>query len=271
MIRLYTTQTLEEKIELLLDADQSHCLAHVMRCKVGDFVSLFNGSDGQWQGEISSIAKKSVAILPLKQTRPQTSSPDLWLVFAPLKNKTELVVEKAVELGVSKIIPIVTRHSVVRSVNMEKLTIHAIEAAEQCERLDIPALETHKDLSYLLGSWEKDRVLLFGDESGGSESLTKVLGNMKNSIQQDDENSLSPWERARVRAIEKSSIAILIGPEGGFAADEFEMLRASGFASGFGMGGRILRADTAAVAALACIQSVLGDWDVRPHFIGKNS
>ena len=248
MIRLYTTQTLEEKSELLLDSNQSHYLAHVMRCKVGDYVSLFNGSDGQWQGEITSIAKKSVAILPIKQTRPQTSSPDLWLVFAPLKNKTELVVEKAVELGVSKIIPIVTRHSVVRSVNMEKLTIHAIEAAEQCERLDIPALETHKDLSYLLGSWEKDRTLLFGDESGGGESLTKVLGNMK-----------------------QQKLAVLIGPEGGFAADEFEMLRASGFGKGFGMGGRILRADTAAVAALACVQSDFGDWDVRPHFIGKNS
>lgn len=249
-IRLYTSQTLEEKSELLLDSNQSHYLAHVMRCKVGDYVSLFNGSDGQWQGEITSIAKKSVAILPLKQTRQQISSPDLWLVFSVIKNKSELVVEKATELGVSKIIPLVTRHSVVRSVNLKKLEIHAIEAAEQCERLDIPALETHKDLSYLLGSWEKNRILLYGDESGSGEPLPDLLSSL----------------RAEGVAIQKK-IAILIGPEGGFSADEFEMLRACDFAKGFGMGGRILKADTAAIASLACAQAKLGDWDIKPHFI----
>ncbi len=249
-IRLYTSQTLEKSIEITLGAEQAHYLAHVMRCKIGDYVSLFNGRDGQWQGELTSIAKKAVSILPLRQTRPQIYSPDLWLVFAPIKNKTELVVEKATELGVSKIIPIVTRHGVVRSVNMEKLTIHAIEAAEQCERLDIPTLETHKDLSYLLGSWEKDRILLYGDESGNGISLTKVLENMKNQG--------------------SKKIAVLIGSEGGFASDEFEMLRSCDFAKGFGMGGRILRADTAAVAALACVQAQFGDWDEKPHFIRKN-
>ncbi len=247
-IRLYTPQTLEKSTDITLGAEQAHYLTNVMRCKSGDKISLFNGRDGQWQAELTSISKKSINAAPIKQTRPQVSSPDLWLVFAPIKNKTELVVEKATELGVSKIIPIVTRHSVVRSLNLEKLQIHAIEAAEQCERLDIPALETHKDLSYLLGAWQTDRTLLYGDESGGGTSLTEILENMKNQPAQ--------------------KIAVLIGPEGGFAADEFEMLRACDFTKAFGMGGRILRADTAAVAATACVQSQFGDWNIQPHFTG---
>ena len=249
-IRLYTPQTLSEAVEVTLGAEQAHYLAHVMRCKVGDKISLFNGRDGQWQAELTAISKKTITTSPLAQTRPQIASPDLWLVFAPLKNKTELVVEKATELGVSKIIPIVTRHSVVRSVNLDKLAIHTTSAAEQCERLDVPALETHKDLSYLLGAWEKDRTLLYGDETGGGVSLTKILGDMKNKA---------------------PKLAILIGPEGGFAADELDMLRRCAFTTAFGMGGRILRADTAATAAIACVQAQFGDWDEKPHFIGKTA
>ncbi len=246
-IRLYIKNHLQKNSPVTLEGDQAHYLANVMRAKPGDKVSLFNGSAGQWQAEISFISKKSIGIIPLEQTREQTTSPDIWLVFAPIKNKTELVVEKATELGVSKIIPIVTRHCVVRSVNMEKLETHALEASEQCERLDIPALETHKDLSYLLGAWDKNRTLLYGDESGGGESLAEILGNMK----------------------QPQKLAILIGPEGGFAADEFAMLRACDFAIPFGMGPRILRADTAAVSALACVMAQAGDWDIKPHFVGK--
>lgn len=244
-IRLYTTEKLDTGIEIIFPVAQSHYLAVVMRAKTGEFVSLFNGKDGQWQVEISSVAKKLVTATVIKQTRPQISSPDLWLAFAPLKNKTELVVEKAVELGVSKIIPVVTRHSVVRSVNMEKLTAHLIEASEQCERLDIPTIETYKDLSYLLGDWEKDRILLYGDESGGGVSLPKLLSKLP----------------------KQGKYGVLIGAEGGFSGDEFNMLKACAFTKGFGMGARIMRADTAAVAALACVQSQLGDWDLNPHFI----
>ncbi len=250
-IRLYTTQALKQSVPINLEAEQSHYLANVMRCKTGDFVSVFNGHDGQWNAEITAISKKSTSILPIAKTREQSYSPDLWLVFSVIRNKTELVVEKAVELGVSKIIPIVTMHSVVRSVNMQKLTAHAIEAAEQCERLDVPALETHKDLSYLLGSWDKERILLYGDETGCGVSLTRVLDNMKKQ----------PGNH---------KAAVLIGPEGGFSSDELSMLRTCAFAKPFGMGGRILRADTAATAALACVQAQLGDWDIQPHFIRQN-
>lgn len=243
-IRLYVSEPLAEGVEIALPQAQSHYLAHVMRCKPGDSVSLFNGADGQWQAEIVAVGKKMVAVAPRTRTRPQTSSPDLWLVFAPIKNKTELVVEKAVELGVSKLLPVVTRHCVVRSVNLEKLEAHAVEAAEQCERLDIPSLETRKDLPYLLGDWPKGRLLLYGDESGGGAPLAALL----TSLPKD------------------TPMAILIGPEGGFAAEEFECLRACSFTRPFGMGPRILRADTAAIAALACVQAHQGDWNQQPHF-----
>jgi 16S rRNA (uracil1498-N3)-methyltransferase len=242
-IRLYVATPLWTNANIHLSQEQSHYLANVMRVKTGDMVSVFNGIDGQWQAEVTSVMKKAVSLSCNAKAREQTTSPDLWLAFAPLKNKTELVVEKAVELGVSKLIPIVTRHAVVRSVNMEKLEIHAIEAAEQCERLDIPTLETHKDLSYLLSAWPKDRALLYGDESGGGKALGALLPDLA-----------------------QQKIGVLIGPEGGFAREEFEMLRACDFAKPFGMGPRILRADTAAVAALACVQMHRGDWRLAPHF-----
>jgi len=247
-IRLHIDSEIIEGGELTLSAPKSHYLANVMRVKTGDKISVFNGKDGQWSAEITTVDKKSVSISPLTKIRPQASSPDLWLAFAPLKNKTEIVVEKATELGVSRILPVITRHAVVRSVNMEKLTAHATEAAEQCERLDIPEIATYKDLSFLLGDWKKDRVLLYGDESGGGKPLAAILAEMP----------------------QNSKIGILIGAEGGFAEDELNMLRVCDFARPFGMGARILRADTAAVAALACVQSQLGDWDAKPHFKTKD-
>ena len=244
-IRLYVGGEFSAGEEIALPVAQSHYLAIVMRVKTSDKISVFNGKDGQWLAEIVEVSKKSVAITPLKQTRPQVTSPDLWFAFAPLKNKTEIVVEKAVELGVARILPVITRHSVVRSVNLEKLSAHAIEASEQCERLDIPEICAYKDLSYLLGEWKKDRILLYGDESGGGEALPKVLAELPKN----------------------TKLGVLIGAEGGFAADEFAMLRVCDFAKPFGMGARIMRADTAAIAALACVQSQTGDWDLKPHFI----
>ena len=176
-----------------------------------------------------------------KRLAPQKTRPDIWLAFAPIKNKTDLVVEKAVELGVTALQIVYTRHAVVKSINREKLTAHAIEAAEQCGRHDVPRFEEYSELSSLLGQWPEDRTLLYGDESGGGEPLKTLLPSLKNG-----------------------KYAILIGPEGGFSADEHHMLKLAKNVNPFGMGPRILRADTAAVAALACVQAWLGDWNEQP-------
>jgi len=248
-IRLYINSEILAGCEVALPAQQSHYLVNVMRVKIGYKISIFNGVAGQWSAEISNVSKKSVSLTPLLQTRPQIYSPNLWLAFAPLKNKTEIVLEKAVELGVSRILPVITRHCVVRSVNLEKLSAHVMEAAEQCERLDIPEIATYKDLSYLLGDWDNDRILLYGDETGGGEALPKALAELPKN----------------------AKLAVLIGPEGGFADDELAMLRACKFARAFGMGARILRADTATISALAYIQAHTGQWDAKPHFVEKSA
>jgi 16S rRNA (uracil1498-N3)-methyltransferase len=242
-IRLYVTQPLAGGHALRLTSGQSHYLWNVMRCREGDAIAVFNGSDGEWLAFVDTIEKKSVMLICKEQIAEQRTSPDVWLAFAPIKNKTELVVEKAVELGVSALLPVFTRHAVVRSVNREKLTAHAIEAAEQSGRHDVPRIEEHKDVSALLGSWPGDRTLLYGDESGKGAALKTLLPSLR-----------------------AGKFAILIGPEGGFAAEEFALLRATPYTRGFGMGPRILRADTAAVAALACLQAWCGDWEKPPAF-----
>jgi 16S rRNA (uracil1498-N3)-methyltransferase len=242
-IRLFVNEPLRTGALLTLAQGQSHYLSHVMRARAGDAVAVFNGSEGQWRAEVQDVGKKSVTLVLCEQMEKQKPSPDIWLVFAPIKNKTELVVEKATELGASALLPVFTRHAVVRSVNMDKLQAHAIEAAEQCERHDVPRIEQYKDLGALLSAWPQGRTLLYADESGVGEDLKTMLPQLP-----------------------KSSYAILIGPEGGFAADEQHMLRQASFVRPFCMGPRILRADTAAVAALACVQAWLGDWQEKPHF-----
>jgi 16S rRNA (uracil1498-N3)-methyltransferase len=241
--RLYVNQPLGGGQALMLNSGQSHYLWNVLRCREGDAIAVFNGSDGQWRAQVDAIEKKSVRLICQAQMATQRTSPDVWLAFAPIKNKTELVVEKATELGVSALLPVFTRHAVVRSVNREKLVAHAIEAAEQSDRHDVPRIEEYKDIPSLLAAWPKDRTLLYGDESGGGAVLKSLLPSLPSG-----------------------KYGILIGPEGGFASEEFAQLRAAPFARGFGMGPRILRADTAAVAALACLQAWRGDWDQLPAF-----
>jgi 16S rRNA (uracil1498-N3)-methyltransferase len=242
-IRLYVPSSYAAGGKLALNQNQSHYTQHVMRCKTGDTVMVFNGRDGVWLAQISALDKKHVVLELLHQIEKQRSSPDLWLAFAPLKNKTDLVVEKATELGVTKIMVVYTRHAVVTSINHEKLHAHAIEAAEQCERHDIAVIEEQKDIATLLACWPSDRLLLYGDESGGGEAL-------KEQFFADSVNKYG----------------VLIGPEGGFSEEEHRMLKHASFAKAFSMGPRILRADTAAVAALACVQSAIGDWQHKPRF-----
>lgn len=243
-IRLYVPQPFTQGSSLLLEEGQSHYLAHVMRVREGSHVAVFNGQDGQWLAEVTLVAKRAVTITLLECMEAQNNTPDVWLAFAPIKNKTDLVVEKAVELGVSKLLPVYTQHAVVKSVNMEKLALHAIEAAEQCGRHDVPAFEEYKDLSHLLAAWPKDRVLLYGDETGGGETLKNLLP-----------------------ALPLARFGVLVGPEGGFSQTEHHILRLMPQVKAFGMGPRILRADTACVAALACVQAWLGDWNLQPNYI----
>ena len=245
-IRLYLPHPFSPAQSLALSPGQSHYLAHVMRCREGDNVAVFNGADGEWLADIALVAKKSVTLQLQRCIAPQKQSPDLWLAFAPIKNKTDLVVEKAVELGVSALLPVFTQHSVVKSINHEKLLAHAIEAAEQCERHDVPALEEHKDIAHLLGAWPQDRTLLFADESGGGASLKSLLPTLP-----------------------QGKYGILVGPEGGFSPDERHILGIVPQVKPFGLGPRILRADTACVAALACVQAWLGDWEERPGYVAN--
>ena len=246
-IRLFVPQDFVAGGQLLLEEGQSHYLANVMRCQPGEPIAIFNGREGQWLADVGGVRKKSVTLNVVQQMAPQRNSPDLWLAFAPIKHHMERMVEKAVELGASALLPVVTQHAVVRSVNVDKLMAHAIEAAEQCERHDVPRIAPYKDIGALLSGWPQDRVLLHADETGGGKGLRELLP-----------------------LLAGKKYGVLVGPEGGFSADERRMIAAFDNAQGFGMGSRILRADTAAIAALACVQCYAGDWDAPPRFEGES-
>lgn len=238
--RLFVPAPLVEGVAVALDRDQTHYLASVMRAVVGEAVLLFNGIDGEWLARILSLPKAGAALVPEHQTRPQAPEPDLWLLSAPLKkDRTDLVVEKAAELGVSRLWPVFTRRTNSGRVNLERMRAHLIEAAEQCERLSVPELAEPAALEKILESWPSDRVLLFLDESGGGEPLARV--------------------------VTTQPAALLVGPEGGFTPEERQMLTAKTFTRPVGLGPRILRAETAAIAALAVWQSVAGDWGSPPR------
>jgi 16S rRNA (uracil1498-N3)-methyltransferase len=244
-IRLYVPGTYTKGEVLELAQPQAHYAVNVMRADVGDVVLLFNGTDGEWRAQVETVGKKRASVRLIGRLREHRIAPDIWLVFAPIKNKTDIVVEKATELGAAKICPVLTRHSVVNSVNMEKLVAHAVEAAEQCERLDVPAIEKLQELPTLLAGWPKERLLLFADEGGGGIPMKELLSSLP----------AAPY-------------ALLVGPEGGFSSEERTLLSRQPFVRAFSMGSRILRSDTAVVATLACLMAWHGDWDDKPSFEG---
>ncbi|HEY8253853.1 MAG TPA: 16S rRNA (uracil(1498)-N(3))-methyltransferase, partial [Rhizomicrobium sp.] len=220
-----------------LDEGPSHYLLHVLRAKSGNRVLLFNGRDGEWLAQIGQASKRGVTATCLSQTRPQAGEPDLWLAFAPIKKTpADYLVQKATELGVSRLLPVFTRRTIVSRVNLERMAANAAEAAEQSERLTVPGIREAVDLDKLLASWPKERRLYFCDEGGDARPLA---------------------EAARGAS---GPAAILTGPEGGFDPAEREMLRTQSFVVPVTLGPRILRADTAALAALSVWQSVAGDW-----------
>ncbi len=240
--RLFVNGQLAAGAVIELGSAQAHYLRTVLRGAVGDALALFNGVDGEWLGRIETLARGSATVTLVERRREQAGGPDLWLCFAPLKKSaTDFVVAKATELGVSAIQPVTTRHSETARVNLDRLRAIAIEAAEQTERLDIPAVLAPVPLATLLEGWPADRVLLVAAERGESRPVAAVVPELAGR-----------------------PAAVLIGPEGGFAKSELDGLRDLPFVHAVGLGPRILRADTAALAALTCWQAVAGDWRGRP-------
>jgi 16S rRNA (uracil1498-N3)-methyltransferase len=238
-IRLYVTDDLAAGAAAPLDAKQAHYLKSVMRLGPSAEVLAFNGRDGEWRGRIEALGKKGGALALVKRTRAQENGPDLWLAFAPAKRGApELVARAATELGVSALQPVTTRRTVVGRVNTARLRANAIEAAEQCGRLDVPAVLAPMALTALLADWPKGRRLMLCDETGGGQPLATALAAADRA---------APW-------------AVLVGPEGGFDPSELDALGKQPIVTRVGLGPRILRAETAAIAALACWQALVGDW-----------
>ncbi|MFC3123547.1 16S rRNA (uracil(1498)-N(3))-methyltransferase [Pseudoroseomonas globiformis] len=236
--RLYVQADLSAGSELPALPGQGHYLGQVMRKAVGDPVLLFNGRDGEWRGYIAAIRKDKASFMPEALQRPQAASPDIRLLLAPVKRDAlDWTVEKATELGVRHIQPVITARTVVGRVNIERLAAIAREAAEQCERLDVPEIGEPLDLHRTLDGWD-GAPLLVGDARGKAQPLGVVL------------------------AGKAPPIGFLVGPEGGFTGQELDAVRRRAFVLPAALGPRILRAETAAVAGLAVLQALAGDWAV---------
>ncbi len=236
--RLYVEAALGDGAVLPLAREQTNYLLNVLRLGNGDAVLIFNGRDGEWLAGIEVSGKRSASLVAERQTRPQTGGPDLHYLFAPLKRaRLDYMVQKATEMGVARLQPVLTRHTVAERVNGERMRANVIEAAEQCGILRVPDVGAPERLERVLASWDAGRRLIFCDE--GAPIADPV---------------------AALRAVAPGPLAVLIGPEGGFAPEEREALVALPFVVRIAMGPRIMRADTAAVAALTLVNSVLGDW-----------
>ena len=225
-IRLFTPPPLSLGTEIALGEAQSHYLANVMRASVGEELRLFDGVSGEWRSRITKISRKAVVLTALAQTRPQAPEPDAWLCFALLKRaKTDMVVEKATELGVSVIQPVITARTNADHVNLGRLRAIAIEAAEQCERLAVPEIRPPLQLARLMAEWPPERRLFIADERRTSALLGTAPG----------------------------PVALMTGPEGGFTEQELEAIGRTPQVTRVSLGARILRAETAAIAGLALL------------------
>lgn len=235
-IRLFIDHPLGAGQPVPLDGDQAHYLSGVMRLAPGDLIEVFNGRDGAWSARLVAASKRGGSLDVLEQVAPQRDPPDLWLLFAPIKKaRTDFIVEKAAEMGAARIQPVQTDHTNSDRIRQDRLQAHAVEAAEQCGGTFVPPVADLVPMSRLLDGWDASRRILWADEAmaGPSQTLAGL--------------PRGPW-------------AILIGPEGGFSEAERGRLSSLPYVSRISLGPRILRADTAAVAALALWQAALGDW-----------
>lgn len=239
--RLFVADDLAAGARLALGREQTNYLVSVMRLKAGDAVVVFNGRDGAWLTRLADPNRKGVLLEVTEQTAPQTPPSDLWFGFAPLKTgRLDYVVQKATEMGAGVIQPVITRFTQVHRLKPEKLVANVVEAAEQCEVLTVPTVAAEVDLADLLAHWTGHhglRRLIVCDESAPSSSPVEEIG-----------------------MLEGLPVGLLIGPEGGFSDDERAILLTQPFVVPISLGPRILRADTAAVAALALVQAIIGDW-----------
>jgi len=234
--RLFVDQPLADGLELRIEGGQAHYLLSVMRMKAGSAIKLFDDRTGEWLAEIVAAGKRDLVVRTAAKLREREAVPDLWLCAAPIKRgRIDWVAEKASELGVARLIPVATRRAVIDRLNADRLRAHMIEAAEQCERTALPQLDEMVPLDRLLRDWPEDRRLFFADEEGGAPLLEAVRTH-------------------------PGPAAILIGPEGGFEASERDAIRALPAAVPVSLGPRILRAETAALAAISIWMAAAGDW-----------
>ena len=236
--RLYIKEELICDKIIPLEESQAHYLKNVVKYNVGETIHCFDNKNGEFCCKISSLDKKNPTLAVLNKMRDYHKCPDIWLLFAPLKkDKTDFVIEKATELGCSRIIPVITQNTITKNIKIERYEAQSIEAAEQCRRTDLPQIANPIDLVKLIPNWDHDRPLFYMDETLKSKDFFTVLSQVKHK-----------------------KAAILIGPEGGFSQEELTILHDTVFAHGATLGPRILRAETAATAALSCWQLICGDW-----------
>ncbi len=252
--RLFVSDPITPGCEIELAPEQSHYLEHVMRLKPGTPIKIFNGLDGEWLATIDHLRKKKGTVTAERQLRDQIVERGPILAFAPIKKqRLDFLIEKSVEMGVGSLQPIVTAHGITDKVRLDRLQAQVIEAAEQCERLSVPEIAPPVKLLDWLADWPENRHLLFCDETGSGSPIGEVLSQL--------------LAKGAGSAIDNDNVvnhAIVIGPEGGFSADEIERIRKQPFATPVSLGPRILRAETAAIAALSVFQDRVGDWSIPP-------
>lgn len=236
--RLYVLAPLKAGQTVTLEDRQAHYLLHVLRLGTGATFRLFNGRDGEWLAEIVAVRKRDLTLKCDRMLRDPQPPPDIDYLFAPLKHaRLDYLAQKATEMGAGRLRPVITRRTIAERVNIERLKSNVIEAAEQCNLVGLPEVLEPEPLDRVIAGWDASRRLIYCDEGKPAADPLSVL-----------------------RGIRRGPLAVLVGPEGGFAPEEQRLLRNQSFVSAISLGPRVMRADTAAVAALALVQAVLGDW-----------
>ena len=236
--RLFTEKQISQNLMIYIKEKQHHFLKNVLRVKLNDVINVFDGITGEWRSQVISISKDKTALKIEKKIREFETQPDIWLIFAPIKLfRLNIIIQKAVELGVSKFVPCKTEFSNFDKLNYTNLELNAIEAAQQCERIDIPKIEKIINFDAIIKELPNDRAIVFCDES--------------------DTNLPSIYEKVRLNLNNYSKWSVIIGPEGGFSNEERELIKKQKNVLRVTLGSRILRSDTAAISSLFCIQSMV--------------